>query len=616
MSADVRVARGGPSIAEALVTVVSVLALLQAATVWRAPAAAAVVPGPAVAPRGYWLVAADGAVRTYGAAGFYGSMGGNGLRRPIVGMAPTASGHGYWEVAADGGIFTFGDASFAGSAGGLPLVQPVVGMAATATGGGYWLVASDGGMFSYGDATFFGSMGGRPLNRPIIAMSPTPSGRGYWLVASDGGIFSFGDARFYGSTGSIRLNRPIVGMAPTPSGRGYWLVASDGGIFSYGDARFAGSTGAIALKAPITGMAASPSGRGYWLVASDGGIFAFGDAEFAGSAGGGGAPSPTVGMAAVHASHSTEVIAYYYPWWGNPQYDGAWSHWNQNGASPPDAIASNYLPVRGAYSESDQAVLDGQFAEIAAAGIDEVVVSWWGQDSYEDHRLPAVTSAAAAHNVRVGIHIEDYPNRTAATVESDLAYLKARGYSDFWVYFANMMPADQLRGVLDRAGPIRVMASSTDIASVEAGGFEDWALSAGFSGIYTYDPYFFNAPDFPGICGAARMRGLLCSPGVAPGFLGTRATNITRVKPRNNGATYDERWQGAIASGADIAGVVSYNEWHEGSQIEPAVASGCASDPSCYSDFEGAYGKTGVDAQRAYLDRTALWTSRYRPTGG
>ena len=33
-------------------------------------------------------------------------------RRPIVGMAPTASGNGYWLVASDGGIFTFGDAAF------------------------------------------------------------------------------------------------------------------------------------------------------------------------------------------------------------------------------------------------------------------------------------------------------------------------------------------------------------------------------------------------------------------------------------------------------------------------------------------------------------------------
>ena len=45
-------------------------------------------------------------------------------------MAPTPTGSGYWLVAADGGIFTFGDAAFFGSTGGEPLNQPIVGMAA------------------------------------------------------------------------------------------------------------------------------------------------------------------------------------------------------------------------------------------------------------------------------------------------------------------------------------------------------------------------------------------------------------------------------------------------------------------------------------------------------
>ena len=37
------------------------------------------------------------------------------LNSPIVGMAPTPSGAGYWMVASDGGIFSFGNAGFHGS---------------------------------------------------------------------------------------------------------------------------------------------------------------------------------------------------------------------------------------------------------------------------------------------------------------------------------------------------------------------------------------------------------------------------------------------------------------------------------------------------------------------
>ncbi|MCU1458093.1 MAG: Esterase, partial [Actinomycetia bacterium] len=66
------------------------------------------------------------------------------LAKPVVGMAATQSGNGYWLVASDGGIFTFGDAPFKGSAGNIPLVKPIVGMSKTPSGNGYWLVASDG----------------------------------------------------------------------------------------------------------------------------------------------------------------------------------------------------------------------------------------------------------------------------------------------------------------------------------------------------------------------------------------------------------------------------------------------------------------------------------------
>jgi N-acetylmuramoyl-L-alanine amidase len=145
-------------------------------------------------------------------------------KTPVVGMAATPSGKGYWMVASDGGIFTFGDAQFYGSTGALTLNKPIVGMASTPDGKGYWLVASDGGIFTFGDAPFQGSEGGTALVAPIVGMAATPGGDGYWLVAADGGIFTFGDAPFFGSEGGAQLVAPAVGMASTPDGQGYWLV--------------------------------------------------------------------------------------------------------------------------------------------------------------------------------------------------------------------------------------------------------------------------------------------------------------------------------------------------------------------------------------------------------
>ena len=75
-------------------------------------------------------------------------MGGQHLNKPVVGIAATPDGGGYWLVASDGGVFSFGDAHFFGSMGGRHLNQPIVGITPTPDGGGYWLVASDGGIFS------------------------------------------------------------------------------------------------------------------------------------------------------------------------------------------------------------------------------------------------------------------------------------------------------------------------------------------------------------------------------------------------------------------------------------------------------------------------------------
>ncbi|HEY3941255.1 MAG TPA: PQQ-binding-like beta-propeller repeat protein [Acidimicrobiales bacterium] len=230
---------------------------------------------------GYWLVAADGGVFSYGDAGFHGSMGGQHLNAPVVGIAASADGGGYWLVGADGGVFAFGDAAFYGSMGGRPLNRPIVGIVGTPDGHGYWEVAADGGVFAFGDAAFYGSMGGQHLNASVVGIAADRATGGYWEVAADGGIFAF-DAAFYGSAGSLRLNQPVVAMAAMPDGAGYRLAGADGGIFAYGDAPFAGSMGGRPLAAPVTGLATGPGG-GYWEVARDGGIFAFGGAQFFGS---------------------------------------------------------------------------------------------------------------------------------------------------------------------------------------------------------------------------------------------------------------------------------------------------------------------------------------------
>jgi hypothetical protein len=588
----------------------------------RPAAAASVVPFPAgpTAPTradaGNWLVATDGGVFAFGGAPFYGSMGGQRLNKPIVTMAATPSGKGYWLVASDGGVFAFGDAGFHGSTGGITLQKPIVTMAVTPSGRGYWLVASDGGVFAFGDARFFGSTGGRKLVKPVVGMAGTATGKGYWLVASDGGIFTFGDATFYGSTGAVKLKAPVVGMAATPGGRGYWMAASDGGIFSFGDAPFVGSVGGVRLAGPVVSMATTPRGLGYWLVGSDGGIFSFGDAGFAGSLGGVRLAAPIVALAPRPATIPAEVSIFFYPWYATPATAPrtAYRHWEQNGHTPPSDIGANFYPAGGLYSSLDPDVLTKQAKQMAASGVDTVVSSWWGRGAYEDWMLPDLVTAVRSVGLRLAIHLEPYKGRSLATVAGDLAYLRGLGITDVYVYQADTWGAAADWAPVVAAQPdMRFFAESGNLGSMLSGSFAEYARTAGFDGLYTYDPVRYGAAEMAATCAAARQRRLLCSPSVSPGFDARRAgfANLG-VVPALGGERYDSTWRSAFAAGADVVSITSWNEWHEGTQIEPAKPYCFPSDGFCSPGYDGTYGRFGTAAYDAYMDRTVEWVRDFR----
>lgn len=289
------------------------------------------------------------------------------------------------------------------------------------------------------------------------------------------------------------------------------------------------------------------------------------------------------------------VAIFFYPWYGTPANDGRWQHWSQNGATPPRVIASNFYPVRGPYSSDDPAVLAAQMRDIARTGVDEIVTSWWGRGSVEDERLGMVIDAARARGLEVAVHLEPYPRRTAQSAQADLRYLAGLGVHDVFVYEAALIPAEAWASTLPSVSGVRVFAHTRLVG---------WAKRARFDGVYTYT----NAGPgvFRRLCMQARKAHLLCAPTVSPGFDGRRAANIAQVQPRRNGATYDLRWRAAACAKPELVTIASYNEWHEGTQIEAASASPPVR--GMYSTYDGAYGRRGRAAQHAYLDRTARWT--------
>ncbi len=302
-------------------------------------------------------------------------------------------------------------------------------------------------------------------------------------------------------------------------------------------------------------------------------------------------------LCAPAAAHAGTVSIFYYPWYATPAVDGVWKHWDQNWHQPPGDLYSSYFPALGPYSSGDPAVVERQMSQIAGAGIDEVIVSWWGRGSREDGRLPLVLATARRHGLTVGIHLEPYAGRSAATVGADLAYLAPLGIRDVYVYHPHDLPAADWAAVRAAAAPsLRLFAATGRVG---------FAAAAHFDGVYTYDFIDYHGGTFVRLCQQAHAVHLLCAPSVGPGYDGTRAGEAPVVRPRRHGATYDALWTAALSAAPDVISITSFNEWGESTQIEPAAAR-----PG-YRSYEGAWGLTGVAAQTAYLRRTAYWAARF-----
>jgi hypothetical protein len=129
----------------------------------------------------------------------------------------------------------------------------------------------------------------------------------------------------------------------------------------------------------------------------------------------------------------------YYPWYGvNP-----WRHWNEADRVPPIDLASNFMPVLGAYDSTDSRVLEQHAEWIAASGAGAVNLSWWGQGSDPDRAVPFVMDVMRAHGIHVTFHLEPYTDRRTEAYARDVLYLlKEYGERRHWDCFLLMEDAN------------------------------------------------------------------------------------------------------------------------------------------------------------------------------
>ncbi len=115
----------------------------------------------------------------------------------------------------------------------------------------------------------------------------------------------------------------------------------------------------------------------------------------------------------------------YYPWYSTNPYQ----HWDEAERRPPADVASNYMPLLGAYDSRSRTVVERHARWIAEASIGAIDLSWWGRGSFEDRAVPLVMDVMRAHDIHVTFHLEPYADDRAGRYASDVLYL-LREYGD------------------------------------------------------------------------------------------------------------------------------------------------------------------------------------------
>jgi glycoprotein endo-alpha-1,2-mannosidase len=293
-----------------------------------------------------------------------------------------------------------------------------------------------------------------------------------------------------------------------------------------------------------------------------------------------------------------QVLAVYYGWYGNPATTGIWRHWQGVNSTSQHIDNSADFPKFGAYDSHDPAIVERQAEAARAAGITGLIASWWGRDSFEDRGMPLLLAAAGKHKLSVSAYYEkiagdDAASRIKAAV-GDIDYLLTHyGTEKVWlragrkpVLFVygralhELSTADWQEVIAqvrrDNPGGVVLIADSLDRALVST-----------FDGASTYNitgqtqhksPQEMRAwahAAYPKMV-AAGGPGKISTVTIIPGY---DDQNIGRSPPRPvtdrwGGETYRVLWQEAIAAAPDYVLITSWNEWHEGSELEASVEYG------------------------------------------
>ena len=311
-----------------------------------------------------------------------------------------------------------------------------------------------------------------------------------------------------------------------------------------------------------------------------------------------------------------EVLAFYYPWYGEVK-NGHARHWNTVDADKHDISDATHYPLKGAYSSKDPAIIDWHIDLAKTNGVTGFIASWWGKGTAEDGVVPVLLDRAKARDFKISVYWETVPGKKdgdqihraaedliylLTNYGTNSAFLKVEGKPVIFVYgrAMNEVPVADWKAIRGEA-----RAKTGDFLLIADGYAEKFA--ADFDGFHSYNicgevkgkspaqlrgwaaGYYQNAVKF------ARQRGRISTVTVIPGYDDTKIRKPGLKADRLDGQTYRTLWEEAIRSKPDWILITSWNEWHEGSEIEPSLEDG---DKYVRMTGEMAVGFRAQDAAR------------------
>jgi glycoprotein endo-alpha-1,2-mannosidase len=290
-----------------------------------------------------------------------------------------------------------------------------------------------------------------------------------------------------------------------------------------------------------------------------------------------------------------EVLAFYYPWYGTPERHGHWVHWENVRSNEHDIASVTHYPVRGAYDSHDPAIIDWHIQSARTNGVTGFISSWWGRNGFEDRVVPLLLDCAGKQNFKISVYWETAPGKGSeqiARAVEDLTYLVNRYGASPAFLKVNGKPVIFVYGRVLEEVPLESWAAIITGAHAKAGDFlliaDGYAADYGrlFDGLHTYNVASSVAGKNPAelrtaiaseylnsVKAARRFSRISCLT-VIPGYDDTKIRKPGLKADRFNGQTYRVLWDEATKANPDWILITSWNEWHEGSEIEPSFEDG------------------------------------------